>query len=296
VRLVRPSRKQVRSTLVIKVFMIRRRWHSFWELFLIGLTVLVCTWTAAHGYYRDFYSKEILSNASFGENGRREMQPIARKYGTKHYSRTVEEFLIRDYFEDRRNGVFVDVGANHYRDDSNTFYLESQLGWSGVAIDALEEFAAGYRAHRPRTQFVAAFVSDVVGDTAQFFVPNKNKLVASVSEEFTRREGTPGKPREVPTTTLNVILDQARVSRIDFLSMDIELSEPKALAGFDIERYRPSLVCIEAHPGVRQQILDYFAQRDYVLVGRYLRADGNNLYFAPLTSSGQPPGRKLTIP
>jgi hypothetical protein len=64
--------------------------------------------------------------------------------------------------------------------------------------------------------------------------------------------------------------------------MDIELSEPKALAGFDVDRFKPALVCIEAHPEVRQQILDYFTRHRYVLVGRYLRADSKNLYFQPL--------------
>ena len=64
--------------------------------------------------------------------------------------------------------------------------------------------------------------------------------------------------------------------------MDIELSEPKALAGFTIERFKPELVCIEAHPEVRQQILDYFARHQYVVVAKYLRADDKNLYFTPL--------------
>jgi hypothetical protein len=63
--------------------------------------------------------------------------------------------------------------------------------------------------------------------------------------------------------------------------MDIELSEPKALAGFDIRRFKPQLVCIEAHPEVRQQILDYFAANRYVIIGKYLRADDKNLYFMP---------------
>jgi hypothetical protein len=63
--------------------------------------------------------------------------------------------------------------------------------------------------------------------------------------------------------------------------MDIELAEPKALAGFDIVRYRPRLVCVEAHPDIRQQLLDYFAERNYRLVGRYLRADPYNLWFTP---------------
>jgi hypothetical protein len=63
--------------------------------------------------------------------------------------------------------------------------------------------------------------------------------------------------------------------------MDIELSEPKALAGFDIDRFKPALVCIEAHPDVRQRILNDFHAHDYVVVGKYLRMDVTNLYFEP---------------
>jgi hypothetical protein len=48
-----------------------------------------------------------------------------------------------------------------------------------------------------------------------------------------------------------------------------------------VERFRPALVCIEAHPEVRQQILDYFAAHRYVVVGKYLRIDEANIYFTP---------------
>lgn len=67
------------------------------------------------------------------------------------------------------------------------------------------------------------------------------------------------------------------------MTMDIELAEPKALEGFDIERFKPALVCIESHPEVRQQLLDYFHQHGYVVVGKYLRVDPHNLYFKPAT-------------
>jgi hypothetical protein len=71
------------------------------------------------------------------------------------------------------------------------------------------------------------------------------------------------------------------ITRIEFLSMDIELHEPAALRGFAIARPSPRLVCIEAHPQVRQPILDYFAAHDYVIVGKGLRMDTENLWFAP---------------
>lgn len=247
---------------------------------MVLAAVAFATWAATGNYY----ARRLNAVAYFSQDAVRELQPLEAKYGPGRFSRNVEEWVIRDFFQDRRDGVFLDVGANHYRSENNTYFLEQQLGWSGVAIDALEEFAADYSAHRPRTRFVTALVSDVPDGMVEFFVPNDNKLVASVSEEFTVREGAPGTPRQVPTTTLDVLLEQAGIRKLDFVSMDIELSEPKALAGFSIGRFSPDLVCIEAHADVRQQILDYFANRGYVVVGKYLRADPKNLYFKRLSS------------
>ena len=214
---------------------------------------------------------------------REELAGLASRFGPHHYSRYVEEWIIRDYFEDKRGGVFLDVGANHYRDESNTYYLETMLGWSGVAVDALPEFGPDYLLHRPRTKFMAMFASDKSDEVVTLFEPEQAKKIASASEEFTVQKGERGVARSVPTATLNQLLAEARIERIDFLSMDIELSEPRALAGFDIDRYKPALVCIEVHPEVRQDILDYFTRHRYVLVGKYLRIDPTNVYFKPLT-------------
>jgi hypothetical protein len=64
--------------------------------------------------------------------------------------------------------------------------------------------------------------------------------------------------------------------------MDIELAEPQALRGFDLARFRPELVCIEAHDPIRQTLLDHFVRNDYTLVGDYLWADRENLWFKPV--------------
>src|SRR5262245_50831748 len=86
--------------------------------------------------------------------GNSELEALAARYGSARHSKYGEEWIVRDFFEDRRGGVFVDVGANHYQRDSNTYYLESQLGWSGLAIEPQTKFAADYRAQRPLTTFV----------------------------------------------------------------------------------------------------------------------------------------------
>jgi FkbM family methyltransferase len=217
----------------------------------------------------------------FLSRGSAELQELAARYASARNSRYGEEWIVRDFFQDRRGGVFVDVGANHYQRESNTYYLETALGWSGVAIDPQIKFAADYRAHRPLTTFLPLFVSDVSDRNATLYVPS-NDLVASFDKSFAEAESDSSTDAvSTQTATLDDILDRHGIREIDFLSMDIELHEPQALKGFAIERFRPRLASVEAHAPVRQQILDYFTSHDYVVIAKYLRADTENLWFAP---------------
>jgi FkbM family methyltransferase len=211
---------------------------------------------------------------------RKEIEVLEKKYGPSYFSVGVEEWILKDFFRGRRDGVFVDVGANHYQNGSNTYYLETMMGWSGVAIEPQVKFAAGYREHRPRTTFLPLFVSDVSAKQTTLYVADQD-VVSSGVREFAESWGDVTETT-VTTSTLDDALDRLKIQRVDFVSIDIELAEPQALAGFSIGRFAPALVAIEAHPPVRQQILDYFARNRYVLLGQYWRADAHNFWFAPL--------------
>ena len=89
-----------------------------------------------------------------------ELRALEEAFGPARNSEHFEEWIIRDFFRDARAGVFVDVGANHHQRFSNTYYLETVLGWSGVALEPQVKFAEGYKQFRPKTVFVPLFVSD----------------------------------------------------------------------------------------------------------------------------------------
>jgi FkbM family methyltransferase len=223
---------------------------------------------------------EIGTAQHLGEKGAAVWMQLQQRYGTRN-SRNAEEWVVRDFFQDKRGGVFLDVGAADAREWNNTYFLETTLGWSGLAIDAEPAFAPQYARLRPRTRFFSLFVSDVSDADETFYVPTNGPLGATSNSDFARRDEGPVEVRSVRTITLNDLLAREGTARLDFLSMDIELSEPRALAGFDIERYRPALVCIEAHPEVRQHLIDYFHRHHYIVVGKYLGVDAQNLYFMP---------------
>jgi FkbM family methyltransferase len=211
---------------------------------------------------------------------------LRRQYGPGHDSLNPEEWIIRDFFGDKRGGVFVDVGAWHWRTGSNTYYLEHDLGWTGLAIDASAEFAEGWRQHRPRSRFVAAFVDDTDG-TSRTFYGGSNSLTSSGERSIPDKFGGGAvSETDVKTARLDTLLARAGIEHVDFMSMDIELAEPAALSGFSIHKYKPSLVCIESQMAVRQRILEYFARAGYVALGEYLRYDPLNIYFAPLPDNG----------
>jgi hypothetical protein len=213
---------------------------------------------------------------------------LFKRYGPSKQSQLLEEWIVRDFFHDQRDGVFVDVGAADYKDGSNTWFLEQHLGWSGIAVDAQDHYRPNWERFRPKSKFFTLFVSDRSNDQARLFLSTKGSFVASSQRKFTEGFGKVGGDVDIITVTLNDLLAGSHVRAFDFLSMDIELSEPKALAGFDIQRFKPSLACVEAHPQVRQQILDYFAANHYNVVGKYLRVDTLNLWFMPAGASVEP--------
>lgn len=199
------------------------------------------------------------------------------------YSQTGEEVIIRDFFQDKKGGVFVDVGSAHYRLHSTTYYLEHHLEWSGVAIDALERYRADYEKHRSRTTFFSYYVSDESDKEEVFYQLDKNLLMSTGNKSRAEKFGQGGTTEtKIKTITLNDLLDRMGIQKIDLLSMDIEDAEPAALAGFDIQRFRPELVCIEAHHTIQKELRAYFKKHDYVRIEKYSEMHGGlNWYFMP---------------
>ena len=209
------------------------------------------------------------------------------------YSVLDEELIVRDFFQDRRGGFFLDVGCAWPVRSSNTYYLEHHLGWRGIGVDALEEYRSEWLAERPASRFFTFLVTDTSGSTKTFF-RSPNTGLSSTDRDLASGGvfGDAFDPAEVEvmTTTLDDLLRQQGVTSIDLLSMDVEGHEAKALAGFDIERFRPELVVIERTvvegDDSADDVLEYFEDRGYQLIQRYERYDPLNRYFAPRGSSG----------
>jgi hypothetical protein len=205
----------------------------------------------------------------------------------KLYSQRNEELIIRDFFQDRRDGFYLDVGCAWPQRNSTTYYLEKHLGWSGFGVDAVAEYGPMWAEVRERGKFFNFLVSDHA-DTKDTFYRADWTGVSSVDEENVKQWKVDYKKIEVPTITLNKLLDDNGVKKVDFLSLDIEGAQLSALRGFDIERFRPELVCVEDLPD-SDELLQYFDANGYELIDKYRAHDIVNLYFTPKPDSKSAP-------
>lgn len=204
----------------------------------------------------------------------------------KRYSQLDEELIIRDFFQDRRNGFFVDIGCADPVEGSTTYYLEKHLGWKGIAVDARAELAPLWMRKRRHSRFFSYLVTDHSDTKDTFYVVRGAEGLSSTQKERDFMGHTfKGEEREVPSITLNDLLDENKVTKIDFMSVDIEGHEPEAFAGFDIERFKPELLCVEASPHNRDELLAYFNAHGYERIDKYLQYDKVNWYFRPKAAS-----------
>lgn len=201
---------------------------------------------------------------------------------TKLYSQFDEELIIRDFFQDRRGGFFVDIGCSEPIKGSTTYYLEKHLGWTGIAVDARGELAPAWLKERPQSKFFSYLVTDHSDTIDPFYVVRGAEGLSSTQKERAFMGKTvKGDEREVPSITLNELLDRNKITEIEFMSVDIEGAELLAFAGFDINRFKPKLMCVEASPDRRAKLLAYFNEHGYERIEKYDARDKINWYFKP---------------
>lgn len=207
-----------------------------------------------------------------------DLHALQNRYGEALYSQDDEETLIRAFFADRRAGVFLDVGAGDPVRDSTTLYLEKHLGWHGIAVDAIVEYAGSYAEQRPGTRFFNYFAGRKSRLTHDFFVSDDKNFSSGTGSD--PRGGTYRKTR-VETIALRDLLEREHVGGIDFLSVDIEGAEPDALAGLDLRRFPPELACIEVgSAAIRLAVTEQFALAGCREVTAYRAVDAINRYYS----------------
>lgn len=189
-------------------------------------------------------------------------------------SPSLEQECVRKFFENKKDGVFVDVGANDPYIDSQSFHLE-QLGWGGLLIEPLPNMCELLRKHRKgmvipyacsgieNHKKVLPLISFGVCSTLETKLIHSNKLKNEIIH--------------IEARTLDSILEDNKIEpSFDLLSIDVEGHEIELFKGFSIKKWKPKLILLEDHV-LNQKKHNHMIQNDYQLLLR----SGLNSWYIP---------------
>jgi FkbM family methyltransferase len=198
---------------------------------------------------------------------------LTARPNTTYQAQYGEDRWLEQYFDGKRDGHFVDVGAYDGRVISNTYHLEKHLGWTGILV---EPHPVNNRTCRV---FACAAAEPGVSSVQLLDVPGGEVYSTTVPTEShlrtIREYGLKTQPLTVPARTLDSMIEEAGLPRVDLLSIDVEGAEPHVLSGFAIKRWKPAVVVIEDAPKRRPAVRNYFLRAGYAWI---YRMGGNDLY------------------
>ena len=159
-----------------------------------------------------------------------------------------EDTAILDYFKDKKNGFYVDVGCYHPIHRNNTYLLYKQ-NWRGINIDVSQFSDELFDYLRQDDLNYNCAVSNKNEKVKLFFQKELSQLSTIENDQAKKVFQGNIKEKEIQAFTLDEILnrDKYRNVKIDFLNIDVEGADFKVLNGLSFQKFNPELICVEIH-------------------------------------------------
>ena len=162
------------------------------------------------------------------------------------YAQNLEDYHL-DLVFPGATGTYVDVGGGHPVADNVSFWFYLK-GWRGLVIEPQDALARLYAGTRPRDRVVSTLAGRSDGEVAFHEVEGMHGLSSMVAANADRARELAATVRITvkPVARLSRLIDEAGITTIDFLKIDVEGAEADVLAGLDLARHRPRVIVVEA--------------------------------------------------
>ena len=187
----------------------------------------------------------------------------------KSYAMDNEDTTVLNYFKDKKNGFYVDVGCYHPIHRNNTYLLHKQ-DWKGINIDTSEFSIDLFNHARPKDLNYHCAISNKNEVIKLFYQKELSQLSTTESDQAKTVFQGNIKEKEIQAFTLDEILnrDKYKNTKIDFLDIDVEGADLKVLEGLSFDKFKPELVCVEIHAKEIKQsdVYKFMANKNYELL------------------------------
>jgi FkbM family methyltransferase len=185
-----------------------------------------------------------------------------------------DKYLDQDVFRGHRRGVFVEVGAWDGVDLSNTVFFERERGWTGLAIEPLPDRYQQLVAQR-KCKTLNVAINDTEGEAEFLCLSGPTSMLSGIVSNYDARHvrridtevnqlGATKTSIRVPTRRLDTLFREHGLTRIHYLSIDVEGSEFACIRSIDFNAVYIDVIGFENNYADKTlEIVEYLKARNY---------------------------------
>ena len=167
------------------------------------------------------------------------------KYQKQSYSFNGVDLIVNYIFKNKKEGFYLDIGAQHPISNNNTYILFKR-GWKGINIDLDKKNIDLFKIARPDDFNLNYAISDSEKEVDLFFYHESSPINTLSKKVSNFQKANVSQVKKIKTTTLDKVLDQISLQhRIDYMNIDVEGYEEQVLKGFNINKFKPYVISIE---------------------------------------------------
>ena len=172
------------------------------------------------------------------------------KYSIKYKNQKKYEnkyiLFLKNYFDKKKKGLYIDVGSYHPIRLSNTKFLYDK-GWQGINIDISKKSIDLFKIARKTDINLNIGIGNKNEFSDAYFQKDlfhANTLVYEHSKKFLAN----AIKKKIKTLTLDSVINRyAKNKKIDYIDIDCEGKDLEVLQGLNLSQYQTDLISIEMH-------------------------------------------------
>lgn len=187
-----------------------------------------------------------------------------------------DKFLV-NFFKEKRNGIFIDIGAFDGVTFSNTFYLEKELGWDGICVEPNPLPFRELQKNRKCT-LVNCGVGKTNTSLKFLAISGGGKMLSGFVDSFDKRHLDRVEKHimlskdkkeflDIKVRTLNDILNEYHTCKIDYCNIDVEGGEMNVLESIDFDKVRIKVFSIENNYG-ESDVQNFLKKKGYSKINK----------------------------
>lgn len=177
---------------------------------------------------------------------------------------------VDDILGHKNSGIFIDAGAARPVRKNNTYFFEKERGWRGILVEANYRFVNELKDVR-KNPIIDRPLWDEHDVVVYFNTLSEHPTLATCIEDLDdehkpKRDADAFCLYPMRTTTLSKIFEDNGWEVIDYLSLDVEGAEVKALQGLDVDLNRARCITVEHNKREedREEIFNLLSSSGYV--------------------------------